>query len=219
LPPPPTAGTGLAGYPFDPSQKLTYPAPSAGTWIRPPQAIRPTRLVTTAERFDEFLLAIDLWPESRDNKLKFLASLKDRWAKERTPPKESKWFNPDKYRQLDQATWAWEYLIRAKRACLIAPPSNQQELTAAVLASFDLFWRLSTAERTVFIEQMKRTWSQKKYRASDKAKKPYYLRLTRQSREKLAWLAKFQERKDTEILEDLIEFRYREVSSQKGVKL
>lgn len=66
---------------------------------------------------------------------------------------------------------------------------------------------------------MKRTWSQRKYRASDKAKKPYYLRLTRQSRDKLAWIAQFQERKDTEILEELIEARYREIAGQKGVKL
>lgn len=64
----------------------------------------------------------------------------------------------------------------------------------------------------------KPTWSQKKYRASDKAKKPYYLRLTKQSREKLAWLAAHHERKDTEILEELIEGRYRDESSRKSAK-
>lgn len=211
---------GYTGFPFDaePGTPVYKSFQVEGRPITSPQAIRPTRLVSTEERHDDFLLAIDVWQESRDNKLKFLAQLKERSIRERTLPRQTKWFRPDEFKQPDQASWAWEYLTRARKACHIAAPSNRREMTAAVLASLDLFWRASESDRTVFIDLMKRTWSQRKYRASDKAKKPYYLRLTKQSREKLAWLAAHHERKDTEILEDLIDGRYRDEFSRKSAK-
>ncbi|WP_168407995.1 hypothetical protein [Acinetobacter indicus] len=51
---------------------------------------------------------------------------------------------------------------------------------------------------------MKKTWSQKKFRDSGKAKKPYHIPLTRSTQEQLEKLAKFKNLRKDQVIEKLI---------------
>lgn len=127
-----------------------------------------------------------------------------------------------------QIEWAWNYLkehsgmastppvappplgnpVGFRVALSISEPITHEDRRAAVLASLDRMPIVSPSDRTLFIDKMKKTWAQKKYRDSGKAKKPYYLRLTLPARKKLDWLAENFNMKDVEVLESLIKQKF-----------
>ena len=61
------------------------------------------------------------------------------------------------------------------------------------------------AEKQLFQEKMKKTWSQKKYRDSGKAKKQHYMPLTKDTRDKLSALSEEWSMKPHEVVELLIQ--------------
>jgi|GEM_PF-1036019 len=158
-----------------------------------------------AIRHEEIMTSIDIWPINREGKINFLLEKKNEWAHHKTHDKQIKWINQKDEVQL---VWAWEYLENHRKALRIPKPADLMEYHAAVLASLDDMSYSHPAEKKLFMEQMKKTWSQKKYRDSGKAKKPYNLPLTIQTKKKLDWLAENSGQKPTEILEQLIEESY-----------
>lgn len=140
-----------------------------------------------AIRHEEIMASIDIWPTNRERKINFLLEKKNEWTLYKTPDKQIKWINSQDDVQL---VWAWEYLESHQKTLRIPKPADTMEYHAAVLAFLDeMSYRHHPAEKQLFMDQMKKTWSQKKYRDSGKAKKSYYLPLTIKTREKLEWLA------------------------------
>lgn len=153
-------------------------------------------------RHEKIINAIDTWQITRVEKMDFLLNKKIEWIKHKTSDKEIKWLDPKDEGQL---IWAWEYLTKQRKNLAIPDPTDMREYNAAVLASLDEMSYGYPSDKKLFMEQMKRTWSQKKFRDSGKAKKPYYLPLTIKTREKLQWLAENSGQKPSEILEQLIQ--------------
>ena len=155
---------------------------------------------------EEIITMIDIWPVNSQMKINYLSEKNKEWANYKTPDKQIKWIKQDDEVQL---VWAWEYLESHRKDFIRSKPANMTEYYIAILASLDeMSYRYHPAEKQIFIDQMKKTWSQKKYRDSGKAKKPYYLPLTIKTREKLDWLSENSGRKPTDILEQLIEESY-----------
>jgi len=155
---------------------------------------------------EEIITMIDIWPVNSQMKINYLSEKNKEWTDYKTPDKQIKWIKQDDEVQL---VWAWEYLESHRKDFIRSKPANMTEYYIAILASLDeMSYRYHPAEKQIFIDQMKKTWSQKKYRDSGKAKKPYYLPLTIKTREKLDWLSENSGRKPTDILEQLIEESY-----------
>ena len=62
--------------------------------------------------------------------------------------------------------------------------------------------------RNLFIDKMKRAWSQKKYRNAGKTKQPYHLPLTKHTKARLEKMAKVKGLSETALLDILINSEY-----------
>ena len=63
-------------------------------------------------------------------------------------------------------------------------------------------------ERTLFVDKMKRAWSQQKYRDAGKTKKPYHLPLTKNTKDRLEKMAQVKGLSETAMLDILINRSY-----------
>lgn len=170
---------------------------------------RPRRLsladIFAENRHEEIIIEIDTWKIPLEEKMNYLLEKKNEWTHRKTPDKQIKWISAEDDVQL---FWALEYLEKNRKVLRVPKPANTKEYHAAVLASLDDLSYGHPSDKKLFMEQMKRTWSQKKFRDSGKAKKPYYLPLTIKTREKLEWLAENSGQKPADILEKLIQENY-----------
>lgn len=188
-------------------QTITQPLLSASSpEVPPPPLVMPhPATIHSKTRYEKIITAIDCWPYSCQGKINYLLEKKNEWIHCKTPEKQTRWINPTAF---DQLTWAWEYLEKKGKALNIPKPADAMEYHAAVLASLDEMSYGHPSDKTLFLEQMKRTWSQKKFRDSGKAKKPYYLPLTIKTREKLIKLSENSGKKPTDVLQQLIDDAY-----------
>ncbi len=159
-------------------------------------------------RYDSIIAALDKWPHNLDYKIEFILNKKKEWAALIEKDSRTNWIDK---RNSEQLSWAFNYL-QSQGYKNIPTPTNDSECYGAVMSAFDsMAYYQHPAERTLFIEKMKKTWSQKKYRDSGNAKKPYYLPLSLKTRERLDWLAENYGCKPSEVLEKLISERHAEL--------
>ncbi|MDX5337319.1 MAG: hypothetical protein LPK13_14660 [Marinobacter sp.] len=163
--------------------------------------------VTPENRRDEIILAMDMANATVEQKINFMANLRAGWAQVRTPDSDTRWISAKNH---DQLVWAWEYLNKAFKAMTLPQPVRDKDYYSCVLASLDNMQVHHLAERKLFIEKMKKTWSQKKYRDSGKAKKPYYMPLSKEARSMLETLAEHREVSPHDFVEMLIQKAYEE---------
>jgi hypothetical protein len=154
-----------------------------------------------ASRRDQIILMIDLWNATPEHKLQYLETKKQEWTRIRISESDTRWIDP---KNEDQLRWAWDYLLKQFKAIYIPTPVTLAEFHAAVLASLDQLSYEHQAEKRVFLDKMKKTWSQKKYRDSDHARKQFYLPLNKQAIKDLEWLAENSQKKPSEIVEELL---------------
>ena len=74
---------------------------------------------------------------------------------------------------------------------------------------FDQYRYSHPIERQFFIEKMKKTWSQKKFRDAGKTKKPHHLPLTKTTITQLQKLTKLMNMKEHQIIELLVDEAFR----------
>ncbi len=153
--------------------------------------------------YKDFLLILDSCSLDTNSKTNFIQIKKREWEKIKTPEKEIKWL--DKANTI-QLTWTWEYLNKFyKNINPFHPIQNNEELYSAILASFDNMSYGIPSDKKLFMDRMKKTWSQKKFRDSGKAKKPYHLPLTKTTQKQLEKLAELKNFRKEQVIEQLIE--------------
>lgn len=141
-----------------------------------------------------------------NSKITLIQNKKIEWGTIKTPEKEIVWLDKSNKMQL---TWAWEYLNKFyKNINPFHPPQNNEELYNAILASFDNQSYGFPSDKKLFMDRMKKTWSQKKFRDSGKAKKPYHIPLTKSTQAQLEKLAKFKNLRKDQVIEELITKEY-----------
>lgn len=159
------------------------------------------RGIPRESRRDQFILLIDNWNVTPEQKLQYLDHLRQDWSRSKIRDQDTKWLNP---KSPDQIQWAWEYLLKNAKAVLIPSPVTLAETYAGVLASLDHLSDIHQAEKRLFLDKMRKTWSQKKYRDSDNARKQFYLPLNKQAIKHLEWLTTERQQKASEIVEQLL---------------
>lgn len=159
----------------------------------------------------ELILAIDLLPEGASDKVARLRELRKKWLQIRTPDEQTKWLSLNNDRQL---SWARHYVVQK----LGHPPFLQPVLIhlprLAVLAILDTHPFHHPLERKAFIDKMRKSWSQKKYRDSAGTRKQRYMPMQQHVHDRLTKMARAKGLKRYELAEQLIEAAYDEWSGK-----
>ncbi len=173
--------------------------------------------------FDYLKLTGDHRSLSVDKKVNLLLSIKEYLNFLEAEDNYTAWLESDNKEQIE---WTINYLINKMdlikyRLFRTIHDRNfdSNDTRKNILALLDLFdakfetiesnrrYTIS-AEKKLFIDKMKRAWSQQKYRDAGKTKKPYHLPLTKQTQERLEKMATIQNTTQTAILDKLINSDY-----------
>lgn len=167
------------------------------------------------ERYDQIIAAIDSFWLHASTKRTCLSSLKSQWSSAQVPWSKLKWINSNDVYQLD---WCIDY-IKKRTIWHSQPirfanssPCNTQEKHSHILGFLDCLYFAGRAEQELFLIKMRKTWQQRKYRNSEKAKKQVYFSLSDEAQKQLASLEKAQKQTKNRIIEDLI----RQAATGKG---
>ena len=160
----------------------------------------------------EFIDSVRFFTANAKFKNQLVGELKNIWLESKTPSEETDWIEKDNKKQLE---WAWNYLCSHEKNALWLKPVSPKEYHDAILASLDIMtvlrWEVGyskDAEKELFIQRFRKAWSQKKFRAEGKTKKPYHLPLTKKSKAALETLAQVRNQSENEVLESLINEAY-----------
>jgi len=160
--------------------------------------------------FDIFIFLLDKYEINLKHKKEYLANLLNYYEKVKANKKNYKWIDQENSEQIQwilhyfQDTLKFKiflhpihYINTIKRKC------NHYEFIFLLIASIPL----SNKELTIL--KLKKAWSQQKFRMSGKAKKAYHLPLTKETNRKLKALGEVLNKTESQILENLIEEKYR----------
>lgn len=152
---------------------------------------------------------IDSINVTKDLKLNQINQIKSLWSNLESKDKDIKWIND---KNIEQVDWAWGYLKKTNNLVFLPnQPTESLHRYFYVLASLDLMGFLKNSDaKELFLNKMKKTWSQKKYRDSDKIKKPHHLPLTKNRHEQLKNLAEYFNKSIPDVLDFVIEKVYTE---------
>lgn len=154
--------------------------------------------------YDIFLFNLDTYPSNIDSKINFINSLREEWHIYSTPLDETKWIKKDDIVQIE---WAYQYLNKNHKliSTPLAPIYTNDKYNM-ILTSLDIILFTNSREyKELFLLKMRKTWSQKKFRDSGKAKKPYHLPLTKASHNQLDFLSKQMNKPIAQVLEFIID--------------
>lgn len=147
---------------------------------------------------DRLILIIDLWQVDTTQKKLTLDSLKIQWNAHKSGDKTYKWFKDDD----KKSALAWDWLN--KNTSFTALHSKPFETYEDLLIFFDSA-NLTTEQKTLYIDRIKKRWSQQKYRESLIGKAQYNFVLSDKAVANLDKLASFHEISRAKILEILLE--------------
>lgn len=157
--------------------------------------------------YEDLIFYLDTSKYDINQKIYFIQNKKAEWPRIQTQEKEIKWLILDNIIQLK---WAWEYIIKCGKAVFTPyAPILAKEYYDVILVSLDLMPHGNPAEKKLFLDKMRKTWSQKKFRDSGKAKKPYHIPLTKRTQIELEKLAKFKNLRKDQVIEELIMKEYK----------
>lgn len=147
---------------------------------------------------DRLILIIDLWPVDTTQKKLMLDSLKTQWNAHKRGDKAYKWFKDDD----KKSAIAWDWLN--KNTYFTALSSKPIETYEDILIFFDNT-NLTIEQKTLYIDKIKKRWSQQKYRESLIGKAQYNFILSDKAIAHLDKLASLHEISRAKILEILLE--------------
>lgn len=156
--------------------------------------------------YEDLIFNLDYLKIEINSKINFIQHKRAEWPRIQTSEKDTKWLIPDNIIQLK---WALEYMVKfGKIVFMPYPPILAKEYYDLILASLDLMTYGNPSDKKLFLEKMKKTWSQKKFRDSGKAKKPYHIPLTKSTQAQLEQLADFKNLRKEQVIEELINKEY-----------
>ena len=149
-----------------------------------------------------------------NDKLVILRDVKDKWENIVGNCDFEKWIDKQDENILD---WMYDYLsIRTPIIKIAGPAEEAGHKKVLILLSLYFFdwsqhhasfqgWETApSGKKLIFIDKIKRAWSQQKYRAAGKTKSKYHLPLTKQTHRRLAKMAQVKGLSETAILDILI---------------
>lgn len=147
---------------------------------------------------DLLIATIDLWNTDITQKKLALSDLEKRWNEHKKGDKPLKWFKDEN----QKCTLAWEWLSKnaTSETYLRSSFDNYEDL----LIFFDQS-KLIQDQKILYIEKIKRRWSQQKYREKMTGKQQYNFILSDQAISQLDKIAEANNLKRTQVLEVLLQ--------------
>tara|TARA_A100001391_G_scaffold151462_7_gene109175 strand:- start:19985 stop:20884 length:900 start_codon:yes stop_codon:yes gene_type:complete len=159
------------------------------------------------DRYNFAIAAIDVWALSSDKKRLAVAGMQHRWEQSQLSWRRTKWLDVKSRQQMD---WAVDYINQSEFrhrdgvTFLCHYTDDPRDKHLYILGFLDHLYRLGKDSRDLFLAKMRKTWSQRKYRESEKAKKQVYFSLSDQARQHLSQLEKARKQSKNRIIEDLL---------------
>lgn len=147
---------------------------------------------------DQLILSIDLWPVDTTQKKLALDDLKRQWTHHKSGDKTYKWFKDND----EKSVLAWEWLSRNTSFTLLY--SEPFEKYEDLLIFFDSE-NLTTEQKALYIDKIKKRWSQQKYRESLTGKSQYNFILSDKAAATLDKLSDHYEISRAKIIEILLD--------------
>jgi hypothetical protein len=152
-------------------------------------------------RYDNIMLNLDIWDTDLAQKEGLIARARKLLTDQQLDHAKTKWLDRENHTQLE---WALNYLKEHQEFLPNATlPSTPDEKFAYILGTLDQPGQ-HPLERKVFLDSMRRAWSQYKYRYTGKSQRQVYFSLSREARSKLEDAAEHQNRRKSDIVEELI---------------
>lgn len=172
--------------------------------------------------YDTFIYRLDTSNTTLHQKIFFLDSARNEYnSKNLFEIKFNKWIDKNNTEQLE---WINDYLLKKIPFAPFHKPDLANAITTTDLYS-SILLRLSSFNfdhydsRNLFVEKIKKSWSQKKFRDEGKTKKPHHLPLTKESIRQLQQLSQLMNMKEQKIIETLIDEKFHEVATKDGKTL
>lgn len=160
-----------------------------------------------------FTYHIDVLNLAPADKIKLIDSIRKNWEQITNSPNPTKWLQKENEMQLE---WCWQYLQKHNKNMSDFLPHFESDLYNKISILIDKLNFSHPSEKKVFLDTMRKTWSQRKFRESNKAKKPYHLPLTKMAHSKLEDLAKLKNKSKEEVIEQLVMKEYSNFTDQNG---
>ncbi|MEN8319886.1 hypothetical protein [Acinetobacter junii] len=147
-------------------------------------------------------------PNINDIKIKFIESIKTQWNNLIIQTDNfSKWLE-----KLDQDAleWCYNYISKKESHTLNIDPEKKITPTM-VLILIDKIEFGTNDKYIIYIDRLKKSWSQYKFKSSNKVKNKYHLPLTKQSISFLEKLAEFKNMSKSDIMEELLKIEYQKL--------
>ncbi|MHA3061984.1 hypothetical protein ACX1N5_15215 [Acinetobacter sp. ANC 4636] len=135
------------------------------------------------------------------------------------------WINKE---DLEQVQWAFSYIRKSEKSlsqplmndiCVVSQNTQIIDNYLYVITEIDaLSLDGQPAEKILFLDKMRRAWSQKKFRNAGKTKKAYHLPLTKETHKQLEFLSQILNKPQAQVLESIIRDKYQEYSDEKTGK-
>jgi len=138
----------------------------------------------------------------RDEQFTAIESIHQEWVNYVYPYDEFiKWFKANNSTQVD---WVLKYIknYQSYEIDIAWQPATQTDQKNAIITTMDL-WD-NNAEKELFLNKIKKAWSQKKFRDKPNGKKPYSFSMTEKTKQRLDELAELKELNLNEVIEQLI---------------
>lgn len=147
---------------------------------------------------DRLILLIDLWQVDTTQKKLTLDNFRTQWLAHKSGDKVYKWFKDDE----KKSALAWEWL--SKNTSFTIPYPKPFETYEDLLIFFDSA-NLTAEQKTLYIDKIKKRWSQQKYREGLIGKAQYNFVLSDKAIANLDKLANLHEISRAKIIEVLLE--------------
>ena len=156
---------------------------------------------------DRIILFLDSTYCARELKNKLLLSILNEYNLYKSNNLLGKWLNKNNN---EQVIWSDNY-FRNKVGFQHALSLTSDQIYYEIKYHF-YFWKISYAEKELFVIKLKKAWSQAKFRGLDNRKKPFNIVMDKSVKDKLDFLSNSQNRPRNEIVEELINTAYNELN-------
>ncbi|UGA53717.1 hypothetical protein [Vibrio sp. VB16] len=161
----------------------------------------PTELNSTKERYDTIYQFFKQWNHYISLKIFMILDLKNEWSN-RVALERFKWLDP---KNKIQSEWFFDYMNDSPASGWgISKPENTHEMYLAGLSLYDAWKPDHPDQKKLMYQNMRKAWSQKKYRDSIEGKLSYNMLMDKDVKDKLSNLAKLKGVSKNKFIEWLI---------------
>lgn len=155
--------------------------------------------------YQTLITKFDLMELNLTSKLNLIQNSFNNFKNFKSADNEISWIKPTENKQI---AWCINYLKKFNFYNFSVFEYSDVSPYEQILITLDSISPSQIIQRTIFIEKMKKSWTQQKYREAGKIKTNYHLPLTKDCKDKLKKLSELMNMSENKLLERLINEKY-----------